>query len=151
MQDKITDDRLRRLQDSLGYALVRVFRQVNRAANRTLRRFGLSAEQAHILLLLWLRGPLKVGELQRLLTLSSATLTGALDRMERAGHVRRVADHGDGRAWRVEPTDAIAPRARREIEEALASIEERCFAALTGPERRELLKMFEKISRSLAE
>jgi len=143
-------DKKQLLQDSLGYALVRVFRQVNRTANRTLRRFGLSAEQAHILLLLWLSGPLKVGELQRLLALSSATLTGALDRMERAGSVRRVADEGDGRSWRVEPTEQIGARARREIEEALTAIEEGCFAALTATERRELLKMFEKISASLA-
>src|SRR5688572_19792290 len=96
MQDKA-------LKSALGYALVRAFRQVNRAHNRALKPLGISAEQAHILLVLWREGPLKVGELQKTLALSSPTLTGALDRMERSGLVRRVADPGDRRAFRIEP------------------------------------------------
>jgi len=143
MQDK-------RLERSIGYSLVRVFRQVNRATNRALRRFGLSAEQAHILVVLWLEGPLKIGELQRLLMLSSPTLTGAIDRMERAGLVRRVDHPEDGRAWRVEPTGVDA-RTRRAIEAALSEIEVECFGALRQSERRELRRLLEKVSESLPE
>src|SRR6266481_2389479 len=99
-----------RLDNALGYALVRAFRHVNRAHNRALLPFELSAEQAHILLVLWLTGPMKIGDLQRSLVLSSGTLTGAIDRMEKAGLVRRVPDPDDGRAWRIETGSMNARR-----------------------------------------
>jgi DNA-binding MarR family transcriptional regulator len=135
------DDRLRR---SLGYALVRAFRTVNRKSNRALAPFGLSAEQAHILLVLWLDGPLKIGDLQRELALSSGTLTGAVDRMEQAGLVRRVTDPEDRRVWRVEPAP-IDARKRRGIQRALEGIEEDAFAMLGARERKDLLAMLVRI------
>jgi DNA-binding MarR family transcriptional regulator len=135
------------LRGSLGYALVRTFRAVNRASNRALRPLGLSAEQAHILLVLWLEGAMRMTELQRIVMLSSGTLTGAIDRMERAGMVRRVADADDGRAWRVEPAAADE---RRAIEGTLETIEESSFAALTATERRELRRLLDKVTASLA-
>lgn len=146
MQDRspLRDPRLR---GSLGYALVRAFRAVNRASNRALRPLGLSAEQAHILLVLWLEGAMRMTELQRIVMLSSGTLTGAIDRMERAGMVRRVADADDGRAWRVEPAAADE---RRAIEGTLETIEESSFAALTATERRELRRLLDKVTASLA-
>jgi DNA-binding MarR family transcriptional regulator len=138
-----------RLRDALGFALVRTFRGVNRAHNRALRPFGLSAEQAHVLIALWLEGPMKVGELQRLLALSSATLTGAIDRMEKAGLVRRVPDPDDRRAFRVEPA-RIEARRRRAVEDTLEETEERCFSTLTGAERRKLYELLGKIMAGLS-
>jgi len=146
MQDKTRDPRLRR---SLGYALVRAFRAVNRASNRALKRYGLSAEQAHILLVLWLEGPMRMTDLQRIVMLSSGTLTGAIDRMERAELVRRVADADDRRAWRVEPVEPDGA-SRRVIEAALEKIEEDYFAALSASERRELLRLLDKVTASVA-
>lgn len=136
------DDRLR---SSLGYALVRAFRTVNRHSNRALAPLGLSAEQAHILLVLWLDGPLKMGELQRELALSSGTLSGAVDRMVEAGLVRRVQDRDDRRAWVVEPVPVEA-RKRRAIEKTLEGIEEHAFAMLRPRERRFLLAMLARIA-----
>jgi DNA-binding MarR family transcriptional regulator len=114
-----------------------------------LRAHGLSAEQAHILLVLWFEGPMKVGELQRVLALSSGTLTGALDRMDEAGLVRRVADPHDRRTWRVEPAPFDARR-RRAIESVLEKTEEQSFSSLTGPERRELLRLLTKIADGMS-
>jgi MarR family 2-MHQ and catechol resistance regulon transcriptional repressor len=141
------DDRLR---GSLGYALVRAFRTVNRTSNRALAPFGLSAEQAHILLVLWLDGPLKIGDLQRELALSSGTLTGAVDRMAQAGLVRRVRDPSDGRVWRIEsaPFDS---KKKRAIERALEGIEDGAFAVLSARERRDLHAMLQKIAEREAE
>jgi DNA-binding MarR family transcriptional regulator len=149
MQDRSPSPRDPRLRGSLGYALVRAFRAVNRASNRALRPLGLSAEQAHILLVLWLDGAMRMTELQRVVMLSSGTLTGAIDRMERAGMVRRVADADDGRAWRVEP-NAREGAARRSIEGTLETVEEDCFAALTAGERRELRRLLEKVTAALS-
>src|SRR5439155_2487094 len=111
---------------SLGHALVRAFRHVNRAHNRALLPFDLSAEQAHVLVTLWLSGPMKIGDLQRALVLSSGTLTGAIDRMERAGLVRRAPDPDDGRAWRIEPVPMNAKR-RQAIEDTLERTEDESF------------------------
>jgi DNA-binding MarR family transcriptional regulator len=149
MQDRSPALRDPRLRRSLGYALVRAFRGVNRASNRALRPFGLSAEQAHILIVLWLEGPMRMTDLQRIVMLSSPTLTGAIDRMERAGLVRRVPDAGDGRAWRIEPISDEG-NSRRTIEGALEKIEEDCFSALTAAERRDLLRLLDKLTASLA-
>ena len=141
MQDK-------RLRDAVGFGLVRAFRAVNRAHNRALRPLGLSAEQAHILIVLWLDGPMKVGELQRLLALSSATLTGAIDRMEKVGLVRRIPDPDDRRAFRLEP-GRIDGRRRRAVEDMLEQTEERCFSALTKSERQKLFELLEKVARAI--
>jgi len=134
-----------RLARSVGYALVRAFRTVNRASGRALQDFGLSAEQAHILLVLWLEGPMKVGELQRVLALSSGTLTGALDRMDKAGLVRRSPDPDDGRAWRIEAAP-FDPKKRRAIERRLEDMEEESFSCLTAKERAELLRLLTKVA-----
>jgi DNA-binding MarR family transcriptional regulator len=87
---------------------------------------------------------MKVGELQRILALSSGTLTGALDRMEKAGLVRRTPDPEDGRAFRVEPAPFDA-RKRRAIEGTLEAMEEECFSCLTARERAELLRLLTKL------
>jgi MarR family transcriptional regulator, organic hydroperoxide resistance regulator len=134
-----------RLKRSLGYALVRAFRVVNRATNRAVRPLGMSAEQAHILLVLWFEGPLKIGELQKMLTLSSSTLTGAIDRMEKAGLVRRTPDPEDGRAWIIEP-GAIDNKTRRQMESVLGEMEEQCFAPLSAAEKKQLFQLLEKIT-----
>jgi DNA-binding MarR family transcriptional regulator len=137
------DDRLAR---SVGWALVRAFRTVNRATGRVLQAYGLSAEQAHILVVLWLEGPKKVGELQRTLALSSGTLTGALDRMETAGLVRRTPDPDDRRALRVEAAPFDSKR-RRAIESALEKMEDESFSSLTARERAELLRLLTKVAQ----
>ncbi len=138
-----------RLTDSLGYALVRAFRRVNRDCNNLLRPHGLSAEQAHILLLLWFEGPMKIGELQRELLLSSGTITGAIDRMEKNGLVRRTADETDARAFRIEPV-RIDARRKRSIERALEGFEKDGFPGLTTNERRTLLHLLVKVSSKSA-
>jgi DNA-binding MarR family transcriptional regulator len=136
------DDRLDR---SLSYALVRAFRRINRASGLAVQGFGISAEQAHILLVLWRQGPLKVGQLQRMLSLSSGTLTGALDRMDQAGLVRRVRHPQDGRAFTVEAA-SFDPKRRRAIEAALETMEDQAFGALSTAERDALLRLLRKLA-----
>ena len=60
---------------------------------------------------------------ERALVLSSGTLTGAIDRMEKAGLVRRAPDPRDGRAWRIEPVPMNAKR-RQAIEDTLERTED---------------------------
>jgi DNA-binding MarR family transcriptional regulator len=128
-----------RLDASLGNALVRLFRFQNRVHNRALRGTGVSAEQAHVLSILWERGAITIGALQKQLALSSATLTGAIDRLEGDGLVRRVPSPDDRRAFVLEPR--VPPKLRGQIEAAVQAGEDRCFRALGKRDRAELLRM----------
>jgi len=56
-------------------------------------------------------GRMTAGELARESGLSSGAITTLLDRLERAGYVRRVRDDEDRRRVHVEPTDRARQRA----------------------------------------
>jgi DNA-binding MarR family transcriptional regulator len=127
-----------------------LFRRMARVHNRALKRHEVSAVQAGILVTLWLEGPITIGELQAQMALSSATATGAIDRMERAGLLRRVRKSEDRRAIVLEPADW--PRARKlAVAETLARSDDECFAALTAAERRELTRLLKKTLGGMAE
>ena len=119
-----------RRSTSLSHAIVRLFRLVNRATNRAVADFELSGEQAHVLIALWEMGPITIGALQRELALSSATLTGAIDRMEEAELVRRVPAPGDRRASVIE---ARVPAKRRD--KVLEAVDRSDDALLRGAVR----------------
>jgi DNA-binding MarR family transcriptional regulator len=131
-----------RLDTSLANAVVRLFRLINRVHNRELKPTGLSAEQAHVLEVLWYRGAMTMGALQRQLALSSATLTGAIDRMESQGLVRRVPSEDDKRAFVLESRTTAKKRAQ--VDAAVGEGEELCFGMLSKPERDQLLRLLDK-------
>lgn len=132
-------------RDSLPNAVARLFRQVARVHNRELKPLGLSAVQAHLLAALWLEGAMTVGELQTVMALQSSTLTGALDRMEKAELIHRVPVPGDRRAVRIEPADWSDER-KDQVFASLAATEELCFSGLTTQERKTLLRLLRKSS-----
>lgn len=61
------------------------------------QRLGLGGSDSQFVHLLDLHGPLTPGHLAELSGLTSGTVTGVLDRLERAGFVRRDRDAGDRR------------------------------------------------------
>ena len=136
-----------RVQSSLANAVVRLFRQVNRVHNRLFAQQDLSAEQAHILLLLGVMGPMVIKELQKMLSLSSGTLTGAIDRLEAQELVKRVPSQTDGRAFVIE--SRLPAKKLAQLEAVVEAGEKRCFAALNASERKELLRLLDKCSAHL--
>jgi DNA-binding MarR family transcriptional regulator len=83
---------------------------------------GLHASEWYALSLLDLEGPLTSGELSTRTGLTTGATTRLIDRLERAGYVRRTADPADRRKVVVEPVpealsgvDAIVGPARRHI------------------------------------
>ena len=135
MQDKLSERHL-------GHAMVRMFRLMNRSVNRALSEHSLSAEQAHLLSVLWTFGPLTIGALQRELALSSATLTGSIDRLATQELVKRVPSPDDRRATLIEAR--VPPKRREKIEATVERAESRCFSALTPAERRELARLLDR-------
>lgn len=65
---------------------------------------GLHPTDWYALSLLDLAGPLTSGELAARINLTTGATTRLIDRLERAGHLRRVADPADRRRVVVEPT-----------------------------------------------
>ena len=60
-------------------------------------RLGMSATDLHAINLLDLEGPVTAGRLAELMSLTTGAVTGVLDRLDRAGLVRREADPADRR------------------------------------------------------
>jgi DNA-binding MarR family transcriptional regulator len=66
-------------------------------------RLGLNSTDMECLDLLNLNGPLPAGRLAELTGLTTGAITGVVDRLERAGYVRREADPRDRRRVIVRP------------------------------------------------
>ncbi|AIJ26310.1 MarR family winged helix-turn-helix transcriptional regulator [Amycolatopsis methanolica] len=88
---------------------------------------GLHATEWYALSLLDLEGSLTSGKLSTRTGLTTGATTRLIDRLERAGYVRRTADPADRRKVVVEPVpdalagvDAIVGPARRHIAEVIA-------------------------------
>ena len=73
--------------------------------------FGIHRTDLSLLDVLQLGGRMTAGELAKRGHLSPGAVTAALDRLERAGYVRRVRDEVDRRRVFVEVTDAMLDRA----------------------------------------
>ena len=87
----------------------RLERFVDRAVQETLEAFELSHGEWKVLANLRRAGPPyrgKPGMLAKRLALSSGAMTNRLDRMERAGYIRRLPDPSDRRGVIVELTPA---------------------------------------------
>jgi DNA-binding MarR family transcriptional regulator len=74
-------------------------------------RLGISAADLRCLNAIENAGGLTAGELAREVGVTTGAVTGALDRLERAGFARRVADPADRRRVRIEVTPEFRARA----------------------------------------
>ena len=81
------------------------------------QRLGLGASDSQFVSLINLHGPLPAGRLAELSGLSTGTVTGVIDRLERAGFVRRERDAVDRRKVLVVPVpEAMAELAQQYAE-----------------------------------
>jgi len=139
----------KRFEASVAHAVTRLFREQNRLYGRAVGSFGMSAEQAHLLTLLWTRGgTMSAGELGAEAALSSGTLSAAIDRMAAAGLVERRPDPADRRGVLVEA--ARWPAARRErLLATLLAVEDAILASLSERERRTLVRLLTRVLAAL--
>ncbi|MQY22305.1 MarR family winged helix-turn-helix transcriptional regulator [Nocardia macrotermitis] len=113
----------------------------------THRRYGLQRGEFDVLAALRRSGEpfeLTPSALAETLMLSRAGMTSRVDRLERAGYVRRVADRSDRRSLRV----ALTPTGLELIDIAVAdhvTTEQRLITPLTTRERTELDQLLRKV------
>ena len=90
-----------RLEDQICFALYGALQAMTRAYKPLLEPLGLTYPQYLVMLVLWERDGLSVGEIGDRLGLDSGTLTPLLKRLEGAGYLKRSRDKADERVVRV--------------------------------------------------
>jgi DNA-binding MarR family transcriptional regulator len=110
---------------------------------------GLNRTDMRCLDVLDREGPVTAGRLAEATGLTTGAITSVLDRLERAGHARRVRDATDRRRVLVEPT-AEARRAAAEYYQPHAELAERMYRRYTI-EQLELLLGFIREGREFNE
>jgi DNA-binding MarR family transcriptional regulator len=129
----------------------RVVLESRAAIEENFRRHGLDTGEFDVLATLRRSGApyaLTPTDLYRSLMISSGGLTARLDKLERAGLVRRRASGRDGRSTIVE----LTPSGRRRIEAAFRAdmeIENRMVSVLTEAERAELVRLLRKLNQGV--
>jgi DNA-binding MarR family transcriptional regulator len=128
-----------------------VNKQVSRAFDETLAGHGLNHGEYRMLLRLATRSNdnrMSAGELSKALLLSSGAMTNRLDRLERAGLIRRVPDPRDRRGVLVELTErgveaidaAVIEQAQKEID-VLSALSAKELTTLNGLLRKVLVSL----------
>ena len=97
------------LSDEVITQLLRFIAGVVLHSGEVSRRVGLGPSDSQFLGLLAMDGPLTPGQLATQTGLTTGTVTGVIDRLERGGFVRRERDAGDRRKVLVVPVpEAVA-------------------------------------------
>ncbi|HZH52912.1 MAG TPA: MarR family transcriptional regulator [Microvirga sp.] len=116
-------------------------------------KHGLDSGEADVLFSLLRSGPpyrLRPTELFRSLMISSGGLTDRLNRLAKAGLIRRVAADGDGRSLPVELTEEGIRRATEAFREDMA-IEAAMLEGLTDEEQSQLASLLRKLALTITD
>ncbi|MEJ3654585.1 MarR family transcriptional regulator [Actinomycetes bacterium KLBMP 9759] len=85
------------MRQQIGVAVQRFIASAVLNSQAIAQRVGLGGSDSQFLTLLQLHGPLTPGQLAELSRLTTGTVTGVIDRLEKGGYVRRERDAGDRR------------------------------------------------------
>ncbi|WP_022887383.1 MarR family winged helix-turn-helix transcriptional regulator [Glaciibacter superstes] len=132
----------------ISHAIFRVARLHRMLAGSMLRRTGLYPGQELVMMHLWDRGEQRQSDLAKFLDSDAATITRTIQRLERAGFVRRRPDPSDARASLIEPTPASS-HLRTEIDEIWQELERLTVGLLDPAQQEATLAAFEALERNL--
>jgi MarR family transcriptional regulator, 2-MHQ and catechol-resistance regulon repressor len=140
----------RALSLKLYVVLSRARNAVGRIAEADIARHGLSTGEFAILEVLYHKGPLLLGEVQRKILVSSGGVTYLVDRLEAAGLVARRECAEDRRARYAELTAKGQEFMRLIFPDHAAAIEQ-AVAGLTPEEKRSAIELLKKLGQAAAE
>ncbi|MDT5256042.1 MAG: MarR family transcriptional regulator, organic hydroperoxide resistance regulator [Mycobacterium sp.] len=130
-------------------ALIRVTRLHVMRTRQLLQGLGLHPGHELLLMHLWDTGPQRQTDLAAEFDTDSASMTRTVQRLERAGFVRRRPDPVDGRATLVESTPAgMALRGR--VEQLWARLEADTVADMPASHERQLLRGLRRLETNLS-
>jgi DNA-binding MarR family transcriptional regulator len=133
----------------ISNALIRITRLHVMRARQLFRDLGLHPGHELLMMHLWDTGPQRQSDLAAAFDTDSASMTRTVQRLERAGFVRRRPDPSDGRATLVETTPA-GMGLRHQVEMLWAALEAPTTGDMTPDERRVLLHGLERVEDNLA-
>lgn len=131
----------------LWVALARAHNAVLAHAQDDVSRHGLTVAEFGVLEVLYHRGPLLLGEVQRRILVSSGGITYLVDRLERRGLVERRACPGDRRARLAALTPDGEAFVARIFPEHAARIKS-ALAGMDKKDRRQALRLLRDIARA---
>jgi len=130
-------------------ALIRVTRLHMMRARQLLQGLGLHTGHELLLMHLWDSGPQRQADLAAEFDTDSASMSRTVQRLERAGFVRRRPDPKDGRATLVDSTPAgMALRGR--IERLWTELEADTVGDMTASQQRQLLRGLHRLETNLS-
>jgi len=133
----------------ISNSLIRITRLHVMRARQLLQGLGLHPGHELLLMHLWDTGPLRQADLVSEFDTDSASMTRTVQRLERAGFVRRRPDPNDRRATLVHSTPAgMALRDR--IERLWTQLEADTVGEMPGPQREQLLRGLECLETNLS-
>ena len=95
--------------EDLPFEIGETAHALRRAFDRRAAALGVTRAQWKVLFRLTRTPGVRQVELADMLDVEPITLSRILDRLEEAGHVERLADPADRRAWRLQVTDKAKP------------------------------------------
>ncbi len=131
------------LTEAIRSLVLRLVAEMSLTAHGASQRLGLGGTDVRFLTLLDRHGPLTPGRLAALTGLTTGSVTGVIDRLERGGFVGRMRDDADRRKVRVVPVPEGTARLAAEWHDDLVVLD----TVLRRRDRAEL----EVISRFLGE
>ena len=141
---------LDRLTEGIVERVGMLARYLNHSMETTLAEFGMDRRTHRVLGWLRYQGPpyrLSAGQLAEGMGLSSGAMTNRLDRLEKAGLVRRLPDPDDRRGVLVEPTEA-GHAAWDRATDTQAGREALIASALTEDEKEQLHALLRRLMRA---
>lgn len=135
-------------ENSIGLVLARICRCQRHLTHGCMAHIGLYRGQQWILRSLWEAPGCTQSELARRIGVKPATITHALQSMERNGLVERRPDSNDQRALRVYPTDK-SRALRDQIEAQWGRLESQAFAGFDARELDRLKGYLERVLQNM--
>jgi DNA-binding MarR family transcriptional regulator len=133
----------------LSSALHRAARLHRLLAAQLFREVGLHPGQELVMMQLWDQGPQRPADLVRVLGSDAATMTRTVQRLERAGFVRRGACDGDRRSVLVESTPA-GTAVHDRVASLWSQLEGAACGDLSPQEVETLIELLDRVSRNVA-
>ena len=135
--------------EGLGHLLAHTCRLHYARVHERLEKIGLYRGQPPMLHALWEQEGLTHTELAAHLQISPATTTKMIQRMEKAGFIRRRPDPQDQRLSRVYLTES-GRAVRSEVEAIWSDIEAETFAGFSTEEKESLRNFYRRIQNNLS-
>lgn len=132
----------------ISHAIFRLAKTHRTLAGQLLREVGMHPGQELLMMRLWESGPQRQADLAAEFDTDSASMTRTVQRLERAGYVRRVPDPVDGRVTRVEPTPASLVL-RRQVERIWDQLERLTVGQMTTEEQQTALETVHRLEDNL--